>query len=109
MDGLAGHPSLAESGTVLVTLKHAARRLRRWPAAMLDRACARRRDDLQAGTEKRRSDRTEKHAHRAARTAEQDEPNVMTHIPQPGEKSRLTRNSSYEPGHDRMINAHPAF
>ena len=32
----------AEDGVVLAAVKHAARRLRRWPSAMLDRGCARR-------------------------------------------------------------------
>jgi hypothetical protein len=31
-----------EPGAVLAAVKHASRRLRRWPAAILDRACARR-------------------------------------------------------------------
>jgi hypothetical protein len=35
-------PDLVEVGVVLVAVKHAARRLRRWPAAMLERDCARR-------------------------------------------------------------------
>jgi hypothetical protein len=34
---------LIEAGGVLAAVKPAARRLRRWPAAMLDRGCARRR------------------------------------------------------------------
>ncbi len=34
-------------------LKDAARRLRRWPAAILDRRCARRPGVVQAGAEKR--------------------------------------------------------
>ena len=97
MDGPAGHPGLAEAGTVLVTVKDAARRLRRWPAAIPDRDCARRRHDLQAGTEKRRSDRTEKHAHRVQRAAVESERNVITGIPQQTAKTHLTRNSSYEP------------
>ena len=54
-------PDLIERCTVLATVKTASRRLRRWPAASLDRRCARRRVILQAGTEKRRSNRTEKH------------------------------------------------
>ena len=46
---------------VLATVKTAARRLRRWPAASLDRRSARRCRIVQAGTEKRRFSRTEKH------------------------------------------------
>jgi hypothetical protein len=34
---------------VLATVKHATRRLRRWPAAMLDRDCARRLCNLRPG------------------------------------------------------------
>ncbi len=34
-------------------VEDAARRLRRWPAAILDRRCARRQESLQAGAEKR--------------------------------------------------------
>ena len=34
---------------MLAAVKHAARRLRRWPAAMLDRVCARRLGDLRPG------------------------------------------------------------
>jgi hypothetical protein len=36
-----GHPDQPERGVVLAAVKHASRRLRRWPAAMLDRSCAR--------------------------------------------------------------------
>jgi hypothetical protein len=53
-------PNLIERYAVLATLKTAARRLRRWPAASLDRRSARRSIVVQAGTEKRRSGRTEK-------------------------------------------------
>lgn len=38
---------------MLAPVKDAARRLRRWPAAILDRRCAWRDEVLQAGTEKR--------------------------------------------------------
>jgi hypothetical protein len=47
------HPDLSEPGAVLAAVKHASRRLRRWPAAMLDRSCARHREGNQAGAEKR--------------------------------------------------------
>src|SRR5579863_6225101 len=42
-------PGLAEPGIVLATLKGAARRLRRWPAATLDRGCARCRCERRPG------------------------------------------------------------
>ena len=45
---------------VLAAVKTAARRLRRWPAASLDRRYTRRVTNPQAGAEKRRSNRTEK-------------------------------------------------
>jgi IstB-like ATP binding protein len=35
-------PDLSQDGAVLAAIKHATRRLRRWPSAMLDRDCARR-------------------------------------------------------------------
>ena len=38
-----------EAGVVLATVKRAARRLRRWPAATLDRGYARRLDDVRPG------------------------------------------------------------
>jgi hypothetical protein len=53
-------PNLIERYAVLAAVKTASRRLRRWPAASLDRRSARRSVILQAGTEKRLSDRTEK-------------------------------------------------
>ena len=53
-------PDLIERCAMLATVKTAARRLWRWPAASLDRRSARRSVILQAGTEKRRSSRTEK-------------------------------------------------
>ena len=53
-------PDLIERCTVLATVKTASRRLRRWPAASLDRRSARRSVIVQAGAEKRRSSRTEK-------------------------------------------------
>jgi hypothetical protein len=42
---------VSEPGAVLAAVKHASRR--RWPAAMLDRSCARHRGGNQAGAEKR--------------------------------------------------------
>jgi hypothetical protein len=53
-------PDLIERCAVLAAVKTASRRLRRWPAASLDRRSARRSVAVQAGTEKRRSDRTKK-------------------------------------------------
>jgi len=47
-------PGLPEHGIGLATVKDAARRLRRWPAAILDRRCARSHEHMQAGTKKRR-------------------------------------------------------
>ena len=47
------HPDLPELRAVLAAVKHASRRLRRWPAAMLDRSCARRLSRTQVGAEKR--------------------------------------------------------
>ena len=44
----------AEPGAVLAAVKPAARRLRRWPAARLDRACARRSAMLRSGRRNRR-------------------------------------------------------
>jgi hypothetical protein len=46
-------PRLSEAGAVLAAVKPAVRRLRRWPAARLDRGCARRLWGCQAGTKKR--------------------------------------------------------
>lgn len=42
-------PNRPERGAALATVKHAARRLRRRPATMLDRDCARRLADIRAG------------------------------------------------------------
>ena len=53
-------PDLIKRYAVLTAVKTALRRLRRWPMASLDRCCARRSVILQAGTKKRRSDRTKK-------------------------------------------------
>jgi hypothetical protein len=49
----AAVPDLVEAGVVLAAVKTAARRLRRWPSASLDRHCARRCAITQAGAEKR--------------------------------------------------------
>jgi len=56
-------PVLLESGAVLAAVKDAARRASaRWPAAILDRRCARRPAGRQAGTKKRPPvSRTKKH------------------------------------------------
>ena len=43
------HPDHRQPGVVLPALKTAARRLRRWPAASLDRGCARRRSEFRSG------------------------------------------------------------
>jgi hypothetical protein len=62
--GFAEAPAALPAGglikprAVLAAVKTASRL--RWPAASLDRRCARRGANLQAGTEKRRSNRTEK-------------------------------------------------
>ena len=40
--GATDHPNLAQVCAVLTAVKAASRRLRRWPAASLDRRCARR-------------------------------------------------------------------
>src|SRR5271157_2007971 len=80
--------------------RNAARRLRRWPAAILDRGYARRLCAFQAGTEKRLCDRTEKHVVKkglAAPNREQImEVNFITRPPKPC----LTGDPSYEPNHD---------
>jgi len=56
-------PALLDVGTVLATVKDASRRARaRWPVAILDRGCARRLGDNQAGTRKRPPSRTRKPA-----------------------------------------------
>src|SRR5271166_4981435 len=77
--------------------RNAARRLRRWPAAILDRGYARRLCAFQAGTEKRLCDRTEKHVVKkglAAPNREQImEVNFITRPPKPC----LTGDPSYEP------------
>src|SRR5271166_3356767 len=82
--------------------RNAARRLRRWPAAILDRGYARRLCAFQAGTEKRLCDRTEKHVVKkglAAPNREQImEVNFITRPPKPC----LTGDPSYEPNHDRV-------
>ena len=57
---LAIAPDLLKPRAVLVAVKIAARRRRRWPSANLDRHCARRDANFQAGTEKQRFSRTEK-------------------------------------------------
>jgi hypothetical protein len=49
--GLCSRPF--EPGAVLAALETAARRLRRWPAASLDRGCARRHPEDKVGTKKR--------------------------------------------------------
>jgi len=41
------------AGAVLAAVKAAARRLRRWPTASLDRGCARRSGQITVGTKKR--------------------------------------------------------
>lgn len=46
---MTDHPDLPEPGAVLSAVKHASRRLRRWPAAMLDRSCARHRSAIRSG------------------------------------------------------------
>jgi DNA replication protein DnaC len=43
------HHSHVQRGIVLAAVKHAVRRLRRWPAAMLDRDCARRLGNIRPG------------------------------------------------------------
>ena len=53
-------PRPVQLGTVLAAVQTAARRLRRWPTASLDRLCARRSAVRQVGTEKRPGSRTEK-------------------------------------------------
>lgn len=50
-------PDLIERCAVLAAVKTASRRVRRWPAASLDRRSARRSVAVQAGTEKRRFSR----------------------------------------------------
>ena len=47
------HPDLPELGVVLAAVKHAARRLRRWPAAMPDRKLRATPQQNQVGAEKR--------------------------------------------------------
>ena len=44
---------MSKGRAVLTAVKDAARRLRRWPAAILDRRCARRDREIWPGTEKR--------------------------------------------------------
>jgi hypothetical protein len=53
-------PNLIERCAVLAAVKTASRRLRRWPAASLDRRSARLTVILQAGAEKRPINRTKK-------------------------------------------------
>jgi hypothetical protein len=53
-------PDLITRYAVLAAVKAASRRVRRWPAASLDRCSARRTVVVQAGTEKRLSNRTKK-------------------------------------------------
>jgi hypothetical protein len=53
-------PALTEPGAVLAAVKHATRRLRRWPAAMLERDCARRLCNLRPDKETVRFNRTKK-------------------------------------------------
>ena len=81
---------------MLAAVKHASRRLRRWPTAMLDRGCARCRRETQAGTEKQLSDRTEKHALKAVMTGPMHEPTMNHRIVLRLRNSRLTGNPSYE-------------
>jgi hypothetical protein len=56
------HPDQPEPGVVLAAVKHASRRLRRWPAAMLDRSCARHRRTIRSGQRNGPTSRTEKHS-----------------------------------------------
>src|SRR5271165_3309243 len=56
-----GQPGLIEHCAVLAAVKTASRRLRRWPAASLDRRSARRIWRMQAEAKKRLSNRTKKH------------------------------------------------
>ena len=56
--------NLIKPRAVLATVKPASRRLLRWPTASLDRRSARRTVVGQAGAEKQRSSRTEKHLRR---------------------------------------------
>ena len=51
--GKSRGPALFDAGAVLTAVKYAARRLRRWPPAMLDRGCARHPWNDQAGAKKR--------------------------------------------------------
>ena len=48
-------PGFINDGSVLAAVNTASRRLWRWPSASVDRRCARRFCEAQAGTEKRRS------------------------------------------------------
>ena len=57
---ISGGSDLIKPGAVLAPIKAAARRLRRWPTASLDRSCARRCRVMQAGAGKRPTSRTEK-------------------------------------------------
>src|SRR5689334_20407138 len=53
-------PNLPKRGAVLAAVKTAARRLRRWPTASLDRGCARRHPDRRSGRRNGAFGRTKK-------------------------------------------------
>ena len=55
-----GRPDLIKRRAVLAAVQTASRRLWRWPLASLDRRSARRGEIMQAGAEKRHTNRTEK-------------------------------------------------
>jgi hypothetical protein len=70
-------PHLPKRGVVLATVTHAARRLRRWPAAMPDGGCARRLGEHPAGTKKRPASAEQRNMRGSVRSARGSVPRVV--------------------------------